>query len=482
MERLSGQDAYFLYRETPTAHMHTLKLAVCDAPAGRPFDQIVKNVEKYLHLLPVLRHRVVPVPLGFHHPVWIEDPDFDVSHHVRRVGLPAPGGSRELDEVVSEIASHQLDRSRPLWELWMIDGLAGGRIAYLLKLHHAFADGSATAELILNSAARVRDEEPPPVEAPYVAEAYPSRWRLLVDAMRDHIRQLVRLPGLLLRSLRNVRALMTHQQSAEIVTPSPFESARTPFNRALSARRIFVTTSLSLDECKRVKNAFGVTLNDVLLGLAAGAMRRYLKTHGQPDPPALSTSIPVGADAPGSRPRLYGNRVSFLQTRLRCDLEDPVERLRATSAQTGAAKQVLEHLGKNTMRDWMEYLPPLPYTALRRLQARLRLADLMPSPANLVVSNVAGPREHLFWSGTRMDELYSVGPLSEGIGLNITVWSYSGRLSCGLLACRDAAPDLEQVAEGMHDELHELLACADEKADEKANEKADERAEQGPAA
>jgi len=461
VQRLSGQDAYFLYRETPGALMHTLKVAVCEAPApalGR--EQILKAIERHLHLLPPLRRRLVRVPFGFHHPVWIEDPDFDLAFHVRRLGVPAPGGPAELDEVVSEIASTALDRARPLWELWLLEGLAGGRIAYVLKLHHAVADGVATAGLISNSSTRDALADPRPPERPWAPEPVPSVARLLADAFRDHLRQLGRLPGLLRRSLRGVAAARRRARAAHAELPRMWAGPKLRFNRALRPRRIYASTVLPLDSVRRVKDAFGATVNDVVLALCAGALRRTLVAHGELPAEPISASVPVGADAASAPLRLAGNRVAYLLTALRTDLPSAAERLRAMREVTDEAKLQLELQGRGVMAEWMDYLPPLPYIAFRRIHARLRLADAYPPASNLVVSNVPGPREPLFWGGSRLLELYSVGPLSEGMGLNLTLWSYCDRLSVGALACREHFPELRELVDALHVELSELEAVA----------------------
>jgi diacylglycerol O-acyltransferase len=289
----------------------------------------------------------------------------------------------------------------------------------------------------------------------------PGALRLLRDALADHLRQLARLPGLVVRTARSLHRLRARRRAAGVGPPALFEAPDTPWNHALSPRRSFATTALPLDDCKRLKDAFGATLGDVVHALAAGAARRYLAARDRlPDLP-LSASVPVSAS---HAPRASGNRTSYFQTRLRTDLVAPWERLLATREVTLAAKEQLALLGPETVVDWMDYLPPLPYTWLRRLQGRWHLADHLPSPSNLVVSNVPGPRESLFWSGSRLLDLYSVGPLSEGMGLNLTVWSYGERLYFGILACRRAVPDASDLADGLHAELAALLAVAEQRA------------------
>jgi diacylglycerol O-acyltransferase len=329
-------------------------------------------------------------------------------------------------------------------------------VAYLLKLHHAVADGVATAALISHSAARDALADPPPPERPWRPQRVPSPWRLLLSACRDHLRQAARLPGLLVRTWRGLRAARRRRREASAQPPGMWEAPKLRFNRALRPRRIYASTVLPLDALRRVKEACGATVNDVVLAVCAGALRRTLAAHGELPAGALSASVPVSADAAGSPLRLAGNRVAYLITALRTDLGSPAERLRATREVTEEAKLRLELAGRALMVEWMQYLPPLPYTWMRRFQARLRLADAYPSPSNLVVSNVPGPREPLFWSGARLLDLYSVGPLSEGIGLNLTVWSYCDRLYVGALACREQFPELPELVDALHAELEAL--------------------------
>ena len=465
MERLSGLDASFLYNETPTLHMHTLKYAVLDVttvPGGYDIERFRHELASRLHLLPPFRRRVVEVPGGLHHPVWIEDPDFDLDYHVRRVGVPPPGGRREMDEVISEIASWPLDRSRPLWEIWILEGLAEGTVGFLAKVHHAVADGVAAAALLANVMSPSADEiDPRPPESPWQPEPVPSQWRLLLDALIDFIRDAGRLPGLLRRTVPRLRAVAAHRKTATIATPRPMlDTERTPFNGALTPHRAFATATLSLDEVKAVKTAFGVTLNDVVLGIVAGSLRAWLEKRDALPTKPLVAGVPVSTDDPGEISRLGGNKVSNLFTSLRTDLEDPVARLHAIHEVTSAAKVVHNLLGADMMADWSEYTPPRPYAAFMRLYGRLRLADKHKPPINLVVSNVPGPREPLYTAGARLDGIYSVGPIVEGVGLNVTVWSYCGQLNVGVIACREHVRDPHEITDGMAAALAELVALA----------------------
>ncbi|HEY2815288.1 MAG TPA: wax ester/triacylglycerol synthase family O-acyltransferase [Acidimicrobiales bacterium] len=465
MERLTGLDASFLYNETPTLHMHTLKYAVLDVstvPGGYDFARFQFELERRLHLLPPFRRRLVDVPLGLHHPVWIEDPDFDLPYHVRRIAVPPPGGRAEMDAVIAEIASWSLDRRRPLWEIWMLEGLEGGRVGFLAKIHHTLADGVAAAALLSNVMASSPEEvDPIPPSRPWRPERVPTAWRLLVDALRDFLIGLGRLPRLLGRTLPRVRAMQRHRKTATVTPPRPIlDTPRTPFNGALTPHRSFATSTLVLSDLKHVKTAFGVTMNDVVLAMVAGSLRAWLAKRDLLPDRALVAGVPVSTDDPDDIARLGGNKVSNMFTSLRTDIDDPVERLRAIHEVTGAAKEMHNVLGADMLADWSEYTPPKPYSWVMRQYSRLGLAEHHNPPINLVVSNVPGPREPLFVAGARLEGVYSVGPILEGIGLNVTVWSYCDHLNVGVIACREHIADPHEITDGMALALDELVTLA----------------------
>jgi diacylglycerol O-acyltransferase len=494
MERLTGIDAGFLYMETPTLHMHTLKISIVDpatVPGGYSFARVGEVLGERLHLLPPFRRRLVEVPGGLHHPLWIEDPQFDLAHHLHRAEIAAPGGPRQLGELISDIASRQLDRRYPLWELWVVEGIAHGHIGFVAKIHHAAADGVAAAAMLANVLEAEVDPEgrpedtadpegrpedtadpegrpegkadPGPVappSAPWRPEPIPPPTQRLVDALLDLLRNLASLPGLLRRTASGLAAVVRRRRSGALSPPLPFSTPRTSFNRALTPNRWFAMTSLPLDEVKEVRRALDVTVNDVVLALCAGALRRYLDERGElPDRPLLA-GVPVSAGPADQGQRLGGNKVSNLFTSLRTDIADPVERLRAIHDVTQAAKEVQDALGSELLIDWSEITPPRLFSAWMRLYSRLRLADRHRPPINLVISNVPGPRQPLHIAGGRLLDLYSMGPILEGIGLNVTVWSYVDRLGFGLVACRETMPDLWDLADHLHDALAELRKAA----------------------
>jgi diacylglycerol O-acyltransferase len=446
--------------ETPTLHMHTLKVAVLDPPGGSalPFAAVRDAIGARLALIPPFRRRLVEVPFGFHHPVWIEDPDFDIDYHVRRILLPPPGDRSQLDEAIADIASVPLDRRRPLWRMHVFEGLEDGRMAVLVKIHHAVADGMASAALLANVMTEVNDNAAVPVDT-WRPEPIPTRRVLLTDAFLDHLAQLRDLPALVRRTVGNVRRLLRHRRHSGVRTPVPMLSTpRTSFNHALTPRRSFATDSLAASDVQQVRKMFNVSVNDVLLAVVAGALRRYLTDRDELPRASLVAGVPVASDP--QEQRLGGNRVSNLFTSLATDVLDPVERLQRIHAITAEAKTLQNLLGRETFGDWVQYTPPRPYAWAMRHYSRLQVADRHPPPINLVVSTVPGPRTQLYAAGAALRELYSVGPVLEGIGVNITVWSYLDRFFVGVLACRDEVPEPARITRAMRDALAELATAA----------------------
>jgi diacylglycerol O-acyltransferase len=467
VERLTGLDAGFLYMETPRQHMHTLKIAVVDpatAPGGYSFERLHDVLRERLHLLPPFRRRVVEVPLRLHHPVWVEDADFDLRRHLRRTVASPPGSSAQFDAVISEIAGHPLDRRRPLWELWVVEGLADGRVGFVAKIHHAAADGVRAAELLMNVVDAVPDADGTPSRRhTWRPEPVPSRRALLMSALAERARQVRALPQLLARTMTGLwRAARQRRERSSTPPPLPFAAPNVAVNRALTPRRRFASCTVSFEDAKSVRRACGVTVNDVVLAICTGALRRWLLERGELPARPLVAGVPVS-----TRPEEHGevaNRVSNLFTALPVDVQGPLERLRAVHEVMRGAKKQHNLLGADMLADWAEISPPGPFAGVVRLYSRLRVANLHRPPINLVVSNVPGPRQPLYVAGARITGIWSVGPILENVGLNITVWSYLDRLNVGMLACADAAPDLDRLAAFVPDALDELLRAATERA------------------
>jgi diacylglycerol O-acyltransferase len=438
-----GVDAGFLYLETPTLHMHTLKIAIVEPPDDLDLARLGTELAARLHQLPPLSRRAVPVPFGLNHPMWVHENNVDLTQHLFTDSLPTPAGMSELAVAIGDVASTGLDRSRPLWEMHLYP-LADGRHAVVAKLHHALADGGAANALLANVTDQLGDTTP----APRVAvEHVPSRVALISRGLIDAVRQLAALPPLLVRTVLAIAALVRHKRTSKVRTPLPIlDVPRTSFNAPLTARRSYATCTVSLDEIKAVRKRYDVTVNDVVLAMVAGALRSWLDERGERPSKSLVAGVPVGTDDAGGPPRLGGNRVSNLFTTLATDIDDPVERLRTISRVTSEAKTVQRILGPTMLADWVQFTPPGAFSLAMRSYSRLRVARLHPAPFNVIVSSVAGPREPVTIGGAPLHDLFSVGPLMEGIGLNVTAWSYVGRMNFSLLACPDLLADVAGLA------------------------------------
>ena len=462
MERFSGQDASFLYMETPSVHMHTLKVAVIDLPAQIPyadvFDLVRVSMESKLHLVPRLRLRPVEVPGGLHHPMWVKDPHFNIGRHLYRSKIASPGGQREMDHAIAEIASIQLPRDRPLWETWLLEGLADGGVVLVTKIHHSLADGVASANML----AKVMTLEPGQnnhnaANPPWVPDTIPSRRKLLVDAVRDQREALALIGPLVRRTVKGSVSVLKNLKHRAVDVPYPFVTPRTVFNRSLSPERSFATTSLPVAELKAVKNAAHVTLNDVVLATVAGALDRFFESRGETLSKPLIASVPMAVASLVDAPREAGNRVANLFTSLCNDVRNPLERLHKIHAVTTQSKEVQGQLGIETMLDWSEAAPAVAYRWALGAFAQSGLSDVLPPAANLIVSTVRGPDHPLFVAGARLRTIYSVGPAVEGIGLNITGWSYCGEIAFALIADAAAIPDPHCITDAMRPALDDLI-------------------------
>ena len=467
MERLTGLDAAFLALETPSTHMHvmaTMVLDPSDVPGGFTVDTLRELIAERLPRLEPFRRRVVEVPFGVHHPVWIEDPDFDLDYHVRRAALPAPGGMKELAELTAEIAGRQLDRRRPLWELWVVEGLEHGHVGVIAKMHHAAIDGVLGVDLMTE----IFDLEPtpappkPPEELPE-PERLPSDAELLLGAFTSIARQPLRMVRASRNLARSAIRVVQRVRSGPVSAGVPLTAPASPLNGVLTPHRRVAFTSVPLADIKEVKRAFRVTVNDVVLAVCAGALRQFLELHGAvPDKPLLA-AIPASVRTPDER-GVMGNRVSAMFATLATQLDDPVDRLFAAREVMGGAKLVHEDIGGNTLHEWAEVAAPVMFSRGMRLYERL-VQGRHPPIINLIVSNVPGPSFPLYCAGARLVSLFPLGPVLAGTGLNVTVLSYRDSVGFGLIGCREMVPNLDDIAAAVPDALAELVKAAQEQAD-----------------
>lgn len=460
MERMSGLDASFLYFETPNMHMHVVGVIVFDpstSPEGYSFERVKEMMRSRLHLVPPFRRKLAPVPLNLHHPIWVEDESFDLDYHVRRIGCPAPGSYRELSELVGDIASRPLDRSRPLWEMYVIEGLLDGHIASVAKMHHCTIDGVSGANLMVHLfdvAADAPDPDPP--EEEWRPERMPSDIERLAFAAVSRARRPLNALKVVPQTLGTALNIVQRRRGGAGGMATPFTAPRTSFNKPITPHRRTAFATTSLAEIKEIKNTYGTTVNDVVQAVCAGALRRYLDKRGELPERSLIATCPVSVRTDEEQDLVGTNRVSAMFTKLHTDIEDPVERLRAIHEANKGAKDEHNAIGANTLTDWAEFAAPTTFSLAARAYSSLRLADRHPVIHNLVISNVPGPPFPLYFAGARLVGLNPLGPVFDGAGLNITVLSYCENINWGFIACRELMPDLWDLAEAIPEAQAEL--------------------------
>ena len=482
MRQLTALDAQFLAIESPRQAGHVGAVAVLD-PSTRPNGRLeladVHNmIAERLALLPPFRWRLKEVPLGLDYPYWIDDPDFDLEYHVRELALAPPPTDEKLAEQVARIFSRPLDRARPLWEVYVIQGLPEERVAVMTKIHHAVIDGISGAELM----GVLLDLEPEgrPVEVPLRDGAdgtarEPGEFEMLVRGVVgapryvgrvvralpstvpniEDVAVLAELPGAktLGRTTRRL-ARLVRGSDPRVLELSELTPPRTDFNGRVSPHRRFAFGQLSLDEVKAVKNRFGCTVNDVVLSLCAGAVRCWLQEHDDLPADPLIAQVPVSVRSEKQR-GTYGNRIGMLSVPLFTDEADPVERLLRTHAAMRIAKERHQALPAQLLQDATQFIPPAVFSRASRIT--FSLAAARKPIWNLVVSNVPGPQFPLYLAGARLVANYPVSVITDGMGLNITVMSYCGRLDVGIVADREQMRDVWKLIDWLDDALGELL-------------------------
>jgi diacylglycerol O-acyltransferase / wax synthase len=458
VKRLNGWDAMLLYSETPDIHMHTLKIGVIDAAdfdGEFTFEVFRRTLRRRLHLLEPLRYKLVEIPLKLHHPMWLEKSDIDLNYHLRRVRVPPPGGRRELNEVIGEIACTPLDRSRPLWEMHFAEGMADDRFAVIGKVHHALADGVASANLM----ARAMDLRGPIQDERdlYATNPPPSTGELLRAAWQDHVRQFRKLPLLVRETAAGVGRVRARnkERGEHPELAKPFSPPPTFLNHVVSPGRRFGTATLALSDIKETSKHLGITINDLVLAIAAGALRELLLRYdGRADAPLIA-SVPASLNT--SPDRLTGNEFFGLNVSLPVHVDDPMERVRLTAFAMGMAKEDFHLIGPQVVSQWAAYLPPSVTPAVfRRLSKREAQSRLL----NLPISNVPGPRERGRIGGAMISEIYSVGPLIAGSGINITVWSYVDQLNISVLTDDITLDDPHEATGAMAHAFAEIRSAA----------------------
>ena len=468
MKQLTGLDASFLYMETPSSFGHVSSLVIYerpDDPDFRPYDAFRHQIESRIHLLDPFRRRLVEVPMNLDHPYWINDPDFDLDFHLRHIAIPPPGDMTQLADQVARIIGRPCDRTRPLWEAYVLEGLESDDFAILTKVHHATIDGAAGVDFINLLLDSDPEGDPvPPDTGGWKADRVPSDTELLNRTAGNYVRR----PGMIARA--NMRAMQQVAEAARahgvakmIQTtrrslprslggsapkdsePRGLAAPPTPFNKSITPHRRLAVDSVPLADIKKLKSATGTTLNDVVMAVCTGALRNYLLGHDAlPDVP-LRAMVPVSIRT-GEEDDPWTNRVSSLIADLPTTVDDPLERLRLVHEAMVAAKDQFDMIPAEALVDMAQFSLPAVAVQVSRIAGSLQLGNRV-APVNVVVSNVPGPRTALYMGGAKMKRFFPVSTIAEGMGLNITVQSYLDTLDFGLVACRELVPDVNDLLE-----------------------------------
>ncbi|HEY7960659.1 MAG TPA: wax ester/triacylglycerol synthase family O-acyltransferase [Solirubrobacteraceae bacterium] len=460
LDRLTAVDASFLHQEGPHSHMHVGGLTILEGPPPS-IEEFLEQIRWRLHLVPRYRHKLAHTSLDSGRPVWIDDPSFSLEYHVRHTALPAPGGWEQLQSLTARIFSQQLDRSKPLWEMWLIEGLEDDRFALISKTHHSLIDGISGIDLatVLFDLA----PDPPPVKhsgRPWQPHREPSTVELLAAGLRGALRTGLELAGGAVEALTHPEHALAGVREAaegvgEIVWAGLNPAPPTPLNVDIGPHRRFVGIGSSLADFKLVKNTFGGTVNDVVLAVVAGALRSFLISRGvRTEGVELRALVPVSVRAQDEHHEL-GNRIVVMRGPLPVYISDPVHRLRFVHEAMDGLKESKQALGAEVIAGAQNFAPPTILAQASRLNFSTRLF-------NLIVTNVPGPQFPLYVLGRKMLEAYPVAFLPEHHALAVAIMSYNGQMNFGLLGDFDALSDIESVGEWIAAELAVLVSLARE--------------------
>jgi WS/DGAT/MGAT family acyltransferase len=457
-DRLTGLDSSFLHLERGGAHMHVAGCAIFE---GSPpsHEELIEAIDSRLHLVPRYRQRLAFVPFGQGRPVWVDDPHFNLSYHVRHTALPSPGGEEQLRRLTGRVFSQALDRSKPLWEIWLVEGLADERFALLSKTHHALVDGISGIDIL--TVLFDTSEQPMPVAPPdheWVPKPLPNDAQLLADALLERATVPAEIVRGVRAALRGPRAVVKGVSNALVGVGAMAWAGLKPapasiFNVPIGPHRRFTWVRGDLGQVKAVKNELGGTVNDVVLAVVAGALGRYMRLHGEDtDGVEVRAMVPMSTRADVERGAL-GNRVTAMWAPLPVGITDPVKRLNTISAEMRGVKESGQAVGAEVLTGLSGFAPPTIVSQAARLAARQRLF-------NLVVTNVPGPQMPLYLLGRKLEAIFPMVPLTSNTALGIAILSYDGQLNFGLTTDFDGLPDVETLAEELRSSIEELAAAA----------------------
>jgi diacylglycerol O-acyltransferase / wax synthase len=463
LDRLTTIDASFLAQEGPTSHMHIGGVLIFHGPPP-PFADYLDHIRNRLHLVPRYRQKLATPPLETGRPLWVDDPSFNLEYHVRHAALPAPGTEQQLFQLAARIASQQLDRSRPLWESWLVEGLDDDRFALIFKNHHSLVDGVSGVDLATVLFDLERHPQPPAMDLePWQPHREPSPAELVLAGLRGMANTTVELVARALQAAsRPADSLAVLRDAAEglgeIVWAGLNPAPDTPLNVEIGPHRRYAVVRQQLSDYKAVKDALGGTVNDVVLTVVSGALARWLRSRGiRTEGLEMRALVPVsvrGRDEHGT----LGNRLTAMRGPLPVYINDPVARLGFIREAMDGLKESKQAVGAETMARVTNLAPPTVLAQASRLNFSTRLF-------NLIVTNIPGPQVPLYVLGRQLEDLFPVAFLPKNHGLAIAIMSYNGGIDYGLLADYDALPDVDVVAEGIEDSLQELLEAAGDTAE-----------------
>jgi diacylglycerol O-acyltransferase / wax synthase len=458
MERLSGLDASFLYIESSTQPQHVcsiLELDTSTVPGGYTFDRLRDELAVRITAIPEFRAKLADSQLNLDYPVWVEDDAFDLDRHLLRIGLPSPGGRQELGEICGHIASLPLDRSKPLWEMWVIDGVAdtdpcaGGILAVMTKVHHAAVDGVSGAGLLSQLCSVEPDVSAP---EPVGGVGNPGPLQIAATGLVRFASRPWQLASVMPTTVATVVKTLRRAHGG-LTMAAPFAGPPTRFNVSVTADRNVALAQLDLEDIKKVKDRFKVTVNDVVMALCASVLRWFLSDHGELPPRSLVAMVPVSVHDKSDRPGR--NQLSGMFCSLETHIGDPAERLRAIALADAAAKSHSSAISPTLLQDWAQLAARAVFGVVSRILAD---SPLIGHPVhNLIISNVPGPQAQLYFLGCEVEAMYPLGPLFHGCGLNITAMSLNGKLNIGVTSCPELLPDLWRLVDDFNVALEELL-------------------------
>jgi diacylglycerol O-acyltransferase / wax synthase len=458
MEKLSGMDASFLHLETPSVQMHVAFLAIME-PDAEPFSfprlsgELARRVER----LPALKRKLAPLPLDVHHPAWIEDEDFDPIHHIRDTALPSGSDLDALGNLIARIDARPIDRTKPLWELWIIEGLEGGRYALFFKIHHALADGVSGVRLF----SRLFDGPEAELgdELGMVFER-PAKGAMFREGLLARLRQPKQIVNVVKKAAAGLRDIVTRRKDPEWESGgTPLTCPRTPWNAPVGTHRDCALATVSFDTLREIKSSFDVTVNDVVLALTSATLRRYLDERDVQLDSSLVSVCPVSIRTEAHEAEV-NNLVSAMFTRLFSDVDDPADRLAAIHRGTQGAKWEHQTFGPENLSGFAELTSVSTLGMLAGLYTKMRLASRHRPFHNLVISNVPGPRSSITFAGSRVRQMHILGPVMEGAGLNVTVVSSGDTIGFSFHVDADLVPDVHVMPARFDDAVVELLECA----------------------